>query len=395
MTITSFNDFVDKGRTVFYLILAFFLESIVPVRKNRIICWSFHQHKYACNPRAITEFILKNHPNDFEIYWAFEKGIDTSELDPRIKVVYNRTFAYWIALGSSRFVLNNSRSYIYEDFFIKKKNQIYVMTWHGSIGTKPCEKDAESVLPEHYIKRAKRDSKMCDLLISGNDFLTALYKRAFWYEGEILENCFPRNDIYFDKTRIQQQRKKICHYYGVPEDNLLLLYAPTFRSDYNTDVFKLDWSRVVDAFEHRFKRKVCFIAKLHPNYLGGYKKGNLFKGTGVIDAIDYPDLSDLVCASDFFISDYSSSIFDMAYMFKPCFVYAPDHESYDRGYYFQIKDMPFPYSFNEVELCKVVLNFNEEDYKRQLCAFFSKIGLKEDGQGARRLYEWMISKKEC
>lgn len=391
MTILSFEDLLSKGKVFLNLLIALPLERLARVKKNRIICWSFQQQKYACNPRAITDYLLTNHPGEFEIYWAFEKGIDVTCVDPRVRIVFKNSFAYAWALGSSHFVINNSRSCIYDDFFVKKKGQVYIMTWHGSLGTKPCEKDAEQVLSKKYVEYAKRDSRMCDLLVSGNDFLTNLYRRAFWYDGEVLEKCYPRNDIYYDKVRIQNNKEKICRYYNIPQDHAILLYAPTFRSGLQTDVYKINWSNVVKSFEDRFNTLVSLIVKLHPNYIGYYHKGELFSGTNVIDAIDYPDLSDLVCAADYMISDYSSSIFDMAYMFKPCFIYAPDHVTYDRGYYFKLNDLPFPFAVSEEELNGIILNFDEDNYHRTLSNFFDNIGMKEDGCGAKRLYDWMCA----
>ena len=47
---------------------------------------SFGFRKYACNPRAITEYLLTNHSDEYEIYWAFEKGFVPKNMDKRSNI---------------------------------------------------------------------------------------------------------------------------------------------------------------------------------------------------------------------------------------------------------------------------------------------------------------------
>lgn len=81
---------------------------------------------------------------------------------------------------------------------------------------KKCEKDVEAKLSKSYVYNAKRDSKMADLFISSAKFLTDLYRRAFWYDGEILEVGFPRNDI-FSYVERKEIRQKVLNQYGIAE----------------------------------------------------------------------------------------------------------------------------------------------------------------------------------
>src|SRR5690606_28368099 len=79
----------------------------------------------------------------------------------------------------------------------KRKSQYYIQTWHSPLRLKKIEKDIENNLDESYIERAKIDSKMCDLMISGSDFSWNIYRNSFWYDGEILKCGTPRCDIFF------------------------------------------------------------------------------------------------------------------------------------------------------------------------------------------------------
>ena len=74
-----------------------------------------------------------------------------------------------------------------EGYIRKRKGQFYIQTWHGGVPLKKIEGDCEEYLGEVYIQRAKWDSAMTDLYLSNGGFCTDMYRRAFWYTGEILE----------------------------------------------------------------------------------------------------------------------------------------------------------------------------------------------------------------
>lgn len=60
----------------------------------------------------------------------------------------------------------------------------------------------------------------------------------------------------------------------------------------------------------------------------------------IIDVSEYPDLNELIQASDILISDYSSVIFDYSLTEKPIFIFSYDYTEYSqrRGMYFNIED---------------------------------------------------------
>ena len=133
---------------------------------------------------------------------------------------------------------------------------------------------------------------------------------------------------------------------------------------------------------------------MHPNFsmIPGF---NLDKYTSddIIDVTDYPDMQALLCASDILITDYSSAMFDISLIKKPCFIYAIDADKYDRGFYFNLNDLPYPLSCSNEELIDRLLNFDMKSYISKLDDFYTKrIGSFEDGKSCERLYEWMKQK---
>ena len=110
-------------------------------------------------------------------------------------------------------------------------------------------------------------------------------------------------------------------------------------------------------------------------------------------------MHELLCISDVLITDYSSSLFDFSLLHKPCFIYATDYESYDRGTYFRLEELPFPLTLNNAELFDVISQFDKEEYESKLDSSDSDGVLHpsgslllcsyETGKACEALYQWM------
>ena len=50
---------------------------------------------------------------------------------------------------------------------MKKKDQVYMQTWHG-FALKKLEQDVEASLEPEYLKACKTDSEQCDVIVSGS-----------------------------------------------------------------------------------------------------------------------------------------------------------------------------------------------------------------------------------
>lgn len=155
--------------------------------------------------------------------WAFS-SLKSKENIPGVRKVKITSLRYIYELCTSKIIITNFRT---TDTFIKRKNQYYIQTWHSSLRLKQIEKDAEDTLPKDYVKMAIDDSKKLDLLLSGCKYSTDIFKRAFWYDGEIFEHGTPRNDIFFQKN--SDLNNKIKEKLNINKDKKIILYAPTFR----------------------------------------------------------------------------------------------------------------------------------------------------------------------
>ncbi len=381
---------LNRITKVFGNLLSLATACFTKVEKGKVMCWAYNFKQYGCNPRYLTEHILDNE-NQFDIYWVFRKGIDTSGVDSRIKCVRFRSLEYFRLVNSAEFLITNSRTDPYRIYWHKRPGQKYLMLWHGGVALKKIEKDVESKLGYTYVSKAKADSKVCDLMISGCRFQTELLKEKFWYSGEILEGGIPRSDIFFDKKQHKVIEDKVREYYSIPSDNKIVLYAPTFRRDHSISPYRIGWDTIIPELKKVFdNHEVTVLVRLHPNLIGKVDTTSLISYANVIDATRYHDMQELLCITDMLITDYSSSMFDMAMLGKPCLLYATDINKYDRGYYFRFDSLPFPLSRSMEELKQVISSFDYAGYHSKVKMFLhDTVGISEDGNASRRITKWM------
>jgi CDP-glycerol glycerophosphotransferase len=371
------------------LIISILIRCITQIKPNRVVCWSYAFTQYSCNPKYISECLLQKYGDKIEIFWIFKKGINTNSIDKRIKIVIFESLRYFFIVNTANIVITNSRTYPTDVFWLKRNGQKYIMTWHSSMGIKKIEKDAEETLTKSYIKKAIYDSSICDLLISGSRFRTEVFKRAFYYNGEILETGTPRNDMLFVNN--QNIKEKIYTQYNIYPNSKILLYAPTFRSDYTLDYYDINWDIILSALKEKFGNEFVVLLRLHPNFFKRHIDiSSLINYSNVINVTTYHDIQELLVISDILVTDYSSSMFDFSLLNKPCFLYVKDINFYDRGCYFNLNELPFPISLSTKELSDKILSFNKDTYIRNLTHFNTNtIGTYETGTASNSVCKWI------
>lgn len=381
----------NRAVKLFGNLLSLSISGMCPVHKNRMVCWAYDFKQYSCNPRYLTEYLLANNP-EFDIYWVFRKGADISSVDRRIHCIRRRSWQYFLIMNTAEFLVTNSRTDPWRIYWHKRPGQKYLQLWHGGVALKRVERDAKAQLGFSYVQKAIRDSRACDLMISGCRMQTELLKSKFWYSGEILECGIPRNDIFFHTDQQAQLREQICHLYGLSPDSRIVLYAPTFRRNRSIEPYRIDWGRVIPHLCSFYGgEEVSILLRLHPNLLGRVDVSSLLNHQAVIDVTRYHDMQELLCISDMLITDYSSSMFDFTMQMRPCILYATDVEHYDRGYYFDLYDLPYPLARTEQELIAAIDSFDRCVYVERVQSFFvERVGLTESGCACRSLTEWMV-----
>lgn len=375
-------------RRIVLLTLSFILKFSIPIKRGRVICWSDNYHHYSCNPKYISEYIACLSDQPFELIWVFKKKrINEIELPASIKKIAYNTLSYLYYLNSSEFIITNQRPHLLDSYWSKRIGQKYVMTWHASMGNKKVEKDSGTKKLEFNIK----DSDRCDLMISNSKWFSNQLRESFMYKGEILETGTPRNDIFYNSDLYNSANKKVRSTFNVGSNDLLLFYAPTFRQNLSVEPYITKWEDIIKALKERYNRNVKVMVRLHPNLLESDISAEFFKDSYVINGTNYDDMQELLCAADILISDYSSCMFDFALAHKPCFMYAPDLDTYDRDAYYPIRTLPFPLSENISELVdSMSISDTNSIVHRQISFINDKFCPIATSRASQRVFEWMI-----
>lgn len=372
-------NFIKKMRINFFI----FLFNCLPIKKNKIIMWSNSFKNYACNPKYLAEYLIQSE-YDYDIVWVFSDfNKIPSNFPKKIRVVKYFSIRYLYEIATARIIVSNARTASH--YFMKKRHgQVYIQTWHSSLRLKKIEKDAQKDLPNSYILNAMEDSRKIDYIISGCRFSSQIFRNSFWYNGEILEYGTPRIDFLLGNNK--KVNFEVRNKLGIDMDAKVVLYAPTFRNGDLTDVYNINYDRLISNIENKYNTKCYILVKYHPNL---QNKNIVIKESEKVKNVTYyNDIQELIICCDLLITDYSSCMFDCAYIYKPCILYMPDYEEYvscERELYFDIKKLPFPQALNLEELDKVILDFNEDNYKYAVKEFLKSIGSYEDGNSSKKI----------
>lgn len=357
---------------------------LLPIKKGRVMCLCWKGSCYGCNPQSIAETIVLRDEwrKSFEVWFAFVQPEAFAALLPTgIHAVQIGSLDYFHLLATSQFIISNI--HLTGEFFpYKKCGQQYLFTGHGASGIKKIEFDTDS-LPSEYMKMAEEDTSRMDLFLSCSEFRSRVIRSAYRYQGEILEKGTPRNDAYVRSLKSLTDEHHDLHY---------LIYTPTFRGNGRRDVYGFDVDRVVAALEQRFGGEWYVRISSHPNMRGYYREIYDFSHPRMID-VGNEDLQPLLLTSAALITDYSSAEMDFSLTGRPVFQLCRDREDYDRGFYINPEDLPFPYATNDDGLVQNILAFDADKYAKEVDAFNRDvIGLKETGHAAEGVVEWMLSK---
>jgi CDP-glycerol glycerophosphotransferase len=319
-----------------------------------------------------------------DVVWITDGKISTPS-DVRTVAQGSKESLY--ELATAKVWVDNVRKDLWDR---KRQGQYYIQTWHGGTALKKIEKDALDKLQRSYIKRAIRDSKMADVLISESKWNSILYRRAFWFDGEILEYGCPRSDIFYQNN--DEYKKKVHTYFKLRDEDKIILYAPTFRNSGSRECYNIDYPRLLGMLSEKWGGCWKVIIRLHPNL--AEMQGFIPYGENILNGSEYPDINEIIVTSDLLITDYSSCMFDAMEAKKKIILYASDEESYmgERGTYFQLDELPFPVTHDNEELMDCVQLYDSNKFNNQVREFMDKMGFVNDGKASERCAQLILEK---
>jgi len=365
--------------------LFFYFFRVFPVNSRKIFVQNFNGKGYGGDPKYIVEELLQRGV-DVVIVWAVCNSAERN-FPEGVRIVRHKSIRAFYEEATAGIWIDNCRK---QPFVRKRKNQFYVQTWHGEPGLfKKVEKDAMQSLTPYYIKQAKHDSAMINLFLSWAKVQSNLIRSSFWYDGEIIECGSPKDDLLLtENIRI---REKVYTHFELSHDTKIILYAPTFRDNFNLSVYLLDYQLVLNTLHEQTKQNWVFLVRLHPNIS---EKSDMFIYSNVVkNASDYDDMQELIYTCDILISDYSSCVYAFALMKKPVFLYVKDYDNYktERDFYVDLFSLPFPAAMNMNGLITNITSFDQTVYTQRLNSFFREEGLFDAGRASERVVDRIVS----
>ena len=388
------NSFKDKAKYCAGILIKGFWRiagRFLPSDGRKVIVFdSFAGKQYSCNPRAVYEAMCRRNANrnDYLYVWAFiePEKFDFLKHNNSTIVVKYHSFAHHRYIYQAKALVFNWK--ITYDLPVRK-GQMVLQTWHGG----GCYKKAGTEIMEnskwHTSVMQKQTNLITYYISSSRYFSKHVIRQQQKYKGKILNIGMPRNDmlVHPDMQKAEEIRKAL----HIPSNAFVVLYAPTYRdSIMNQQYATLDYKAVQQAAEERFQKKVVLLYRGH-HYM---KQSTALES--VTDVSDYKDMQDLLLICDMLISDYSSSIWDYSYTFRPCFLYTPDLEEYiaNRGFDEDIDTWGFPVAISNHELVEAILHFNERSFKNAMQQHHEKLGSYESGTATQTVCDLIINRIE-
>lgn len=354
------NRFVQFLYVKFFSFLFTVFSFFTPIDKKLILINSFSGKKFNDSPKTIYDFLKKNNMlDDYKIVWAFEDPALFEQF--KLQTVKINSFKYFRIAFKAKYWITNVN--IERGLKFKKRNQIYLNTWHGT---------GPKTIGNAVTGRNDYNFKKVNYLCADGEYLKNIFVQNFNAKPESILLCGrPREDILYHPNF--EIKRAIQKKYSLNDKDFVILYAPTWREPKNKKsdsslTIELDIQMILNSIPNS---KVLFRAH---SITSEVVMKEVF-GERFISVTDEPDIGDLFFATDVLITDYSSANLDFVILKKPFICFAPDYEEYvkERALCFDLKkEYPFGVQFTTEEVIDVLKQIIDGDRKESEFAKFKE-----------------------
>lgn len=354
----------------------------LPLDRGLVLFESFLGKQYAGNPRYLYEALRELRP-DLRCVWAYEGAQSIPGDPPRVR---RGSPEYFRVLAQAGYRVNNVLFAAHG----RKPETVYLQTWHGT-PLKRLGWDIEVDGPEAAARaNFHGESRGWSLLLSANGYSTTTLRRAFRYEGPVLETGYPLADPLLDSTL---DRAALAAQLGLPTDRRFILYAPTWRDHRPVGAWRFDFDLNLDlqAVSAALAPDQMLLIKAHHLVSAGIDASTL--PSNVRDVSHLEDITPLCALADVLVTDYSSVFFDFAVTGRPILFYCYDLELYAsqvRGFYLDIeRDLPGPVARDTAQLLALLADLPAVvvDHAGRYREFRERYCAMADGQAAQRVVD--------
>lgn len=381
------------------VISVYLLDIITPKDDNLIIFSSNGGNTASGHPRAMFNYISKNHPN-YKMYFIMTKNGYTGDL-PKESVLYINSLTTALIFIKARYLIG---SHILRDFrpFMFSKRKIYLQTWHG-VSFKKTFFSMGDVLnpqlqaPKKHLKLMEKFGKRISLFLSPSEFITATMCRAFNIDSrKFITTGLPGID-----EMIESGKKNILSkiYPDIKEYDKVILYATTFRRDakvtktYPIKYFPFDDMDFDDLDNYLEDNKIIILIRDH---LSTSNKSDLNRKRVLSLNTDIcPDIHDFYPETDLLITDWGSVSYEFYPMRKPVIHLLYDEEEYLKSPGIHIDDNDFwrpgprPKTYKDFKASISNSLFVKDEYLGKRDLLYKQMFSKQDGKSAKRAFDLM------
>ncbi|XRQ05698.1 bifunctional glycosyltransferase/CDP-glycerol:glycerophosphate glycerophosphotransferase [Actinomadura welshii] len=357
--------------------------------RDTVLFSCFNGRQYSDSPKAIHQELLRR-DSGLEQLWIVNDA--QVELPNTLRPVPLNGREWNEALATSRYIVTNHRL---GDEFQRHPDQVVLQTWHGT----PLKKIGKDIKEVHFaytpgMKKALQSKSAGPAvpewshLLSPNPFSTEIFRRAFAFDGEMLEVGYPRNDL-LHSPEAGAVARQVKARLGIPEGKRVVLYAPTWRDDqyYSRGRYRFDMRLDLERARQALGDDHVLLVRLHTNVVDGVAED---EHGFVRDVSLYPDITELYLISDMLISDYSSVMFDYANTGRPMLFFTYDLADYRdrlRGFYFDFEaESPGPLVETSDDLIDAIRDVDSATaaYTPRYKDFVARFCPLDDGNAAAR-----------
>lgn len=359
--ILKHNVFIQQTYKIILSSFFRFIGIFIKTDPQLILFNSFGGRKYNDSPRVIFEKMLNFSPSiELKYVWAFEKP-DEFEISPKASKIKIDTWKYFITALKAKYWVSSVN--IERGLKFKKKNTIYLNTWHGA-GTKK--------IGNAVAGRKDFDYSNVNYMMTQSNYEKEIFRKDFQVrEDNFLLSGFPRSDELFhpQKENIKSYREAL----NLPENKKVILYAPTWRESTNKgNSYDIKPPISITKWEERLKEDFVILFRTHAFTT---KVLNMRFNEFVIDASSYENVNHLLFISDILITDYSTIVFDYSILEKPFICFGYDYEKYkeERGFYLDMEEeYPSGVLRNEDQVLDYICNLDYSLEKNKVSLFKKK-----------------------
>ncbi len=311
--------------------------------------------------------------SDYTLYLSCRKSnkkefrtmLDSNGMEKVILVVLSSR-KYMKALATSEYLFNDNT---FLPFFVKRDEQIYLNTWHGTPLKTLGRKIANAM---HGIGNAQKNFIVADYLLYPNEYtmkhMVEDYMLNDIAKGKILLGGYPRNVAFFDDSRAAEIKKEL----GL-EDKTIYAYMPTWRGAVGAiDPRATTYTQYyLYEMDKRLNKDEILYVNLHPIakkdvVFGCFKHVRPFPEE--YETYEFLNIADCL------ITDYSSVFYDFAVSRKKIVLFTYDEEEYfaDRGLYRPLSSLPFPNVKTAdalFEKLRSPKNYDDTEFIKEYCAY--------------------------